>query len=137
MAKITVTGKFNFFTCKTGTGRDRYCVKVIGIAKNEAGEIVKLDTDHDGYVTVQAWANWDGALPENLAKINGETTYVVPETGLIRSIDGLFNGEVSFDSSLKPEVVPGRVRQFYQIDLNGDVEAFKLIPTGKKMIKFA
>ena len=137
MAKITVTGKFNFFTAKTGTGRDRYCVKVNGIEKNEAGEIVKLDKDHDGYVTVQAWANWDGALPENLAKINGDTTYTVPETGLIRSIDGMFNGEVSFDSSIKAEVVSGRVRQFYQIDLNGDVEAFKMIPTGKKMIKFA
>ena len=137
MAKITVTGKFYFFTAKTGRGRDRYCVKVIGIAKNEAGEIVKLDADHNGYVTVQAWANWDGALPENLVKINGETTYTVPETGLIRSIDGMFNGEVSFDSSLQAEVTPGRTCQLYQIDLNGDVEAFKLIPTGKKMIKFA
>lgn len=138
MAKIKVTGKFNFFTAKTGTGRDRYCVKVNGVAKNEAGEVVKLDAEHDGYVTVQAWANWDGALPENLAKfVNGDTTYTVPETGLIRSIDGMLNGTVEFDSALKAEVVDGRVRKFYQIDLNGDVDAFVLEPTGKKMVKFA
>lgn len=135
MSKIKVTGKFAFFTAKTGAGKDRYCAKVTGIAKNEAGEVVKLNPEHDGYLTVQAWQNWDGALPENLAGINSETCYTVPETGLIRTIDGLFEGTVEFDSDLKAEETEGRVRKFYQVTLP-DVDAFSIKRTAKKMVKF-
>ena len=119
----TVSGAFGFFTCKTGTGRDRYCVKVHGKIEGED-------------VTVQAWGNWDGALPESLAAVCGDTTYIVPETGLIRSIGGMLEGSVEVPAGTEVESVPGRVREFLQVTLESP-ESFKATRTSKKMVKFA
>lgn len=122
-SKCVVSGQLDFFTCKTGTGRDRYCVKVRGTAEGEE-------------LTVQAWGNWDGALPEGLAAVCGETTFTVPETGLIRSVGGMLEGSVELPAGTVVEKVEGRVRSFLQATLP-DPEAFSAKRTGKKMVKFA
>ena len=121
----TVTGPFSFFTCKTGRGRDRYCVKVSG----------NINTDEDKVipVTVQAFEDWDGRLPTNLAAIVGNT-YTDPETGLHRSVKGSIKGTVKVPAGTPVTETAGSVVVFHQCDL--PVDAFALKTTDRKFVEF-
>ena len=73
---VVLKGDARWFTCRTGTGRDRYCVKVTGkaVVKDASGE-------REVVLTAQAFEDWDGKLPQNLAAVCGNA-YTDPETGL-------------------------------------------------------
>ena len=121
----TVTGPFSFFTCKTGRGRDRYCVKVSGT--------ITADDGKQYPVTVQAFDDWDGRLPANLSAVIGNT-YTDPETGLHRSVKGSLKGTVKVPADTPIAERQGNVVTFYQVDT--DVEAFTCEKTNMKFIEF-
>ena len=121
----TVTGPFSFFTCKTGRGRDRYCVKVSGTITADDGKPYPC--------TVQAFDDWDGKLPTNLAAIVGNT-YTDPETGLHRSVKGSLKGSVRVPAETPIAERQGSVVTFYQCD--ADIEAFACEKTNVKFVEF-
>ena len=120
-----VNGTFQFFTCKTGRGRDRYCVKVSGSITTDKGEVIPA--------TVQAFDDWDGKLPAALAAIVGNT-YTDPETGLHRSVKGSLKGSVEVPAGTPIHEVQGNVTTFYQCDV--DVNAFICEKTNVKFVDF-
>lgn len=116
---MNIKGNAVFFTARTGTGKERACVKVVEPVTGR---------------TVQAWINWDGYVPENLTVLTEDgTLYRDPETGLIRSVSGTLCGEVEIPEDTAFVKVAGRTRDFEQA--NAPVEAFKLTRTKTKMIK--
>ena len=121
----TVNGAFSFFTCKTGRGRDRYCVKVSGT--------ITADDGKQYPVTVQAFDDWDGKLPANLSAVIGNT-YTDPETGLHRSVKGSLKGTVHVPAGTPIAERQGSVVTFYQCD--ADIEAFTCEKTGVKFVEF-
>ena len=121
----TVSGAFSFFTCKTGRGRDRYCVKVQGMVVADDGKSYPA--------TIQAFEDWDGRLPSSLSAIVGNT-YTDPETGLHRSVKGALKGTVKVPANTPIHEVQGNVVTFYQVDT--DVEAFTCEKTGVKFVEF-
>lgn len=133
MAKIIVKGAVGFFTCKTGKGRDRFCIKISGEARNEKGELVKVDEKHDGIITAQMFEDWDEALPKHLACIL-DNLCTDPMTGLKRIIKGTVKGTVTFDDSLPVTTHQGDTRVFYQVDVN-DLSAFAVEPTGVEIAR--
>ena len=120
-----VTGSFQFFTCKTGRGRDRYCVKVNGTIVADDGKSYPA--------TIQAFEDWDGKLPANLAAIIGNT-YTDPETGLHRSVKGALKGSVKVPADTPIAEVPGNVVTFYQCD--APIDAFVCEKTNVKFVEF-
>lgn len=121
----TVSGAFSFFTCKTGRGRDRYCVKVNGTIAASDGKSYPI--------TVQAFDDWDGKLPANLAAIVGNT-YTDPETGLHRSVKGSLRGVAHVPADTPIHEVQGNTVVFYQCDV--DVNAFVCEKTNAKFVEF-
>ena len=121
----TVTGPFSFFTCKTGRGRDRYCVKVSGT--------VTADDGKQYPVTVQAFDDWDGRLPANLSAVIGNT-YTDPETGLHRSVKGSLKGTVHVQAGTPIAERQGSVVTFYQCD--APIDAFTCEKTGVRFVEF-
>ena len=121
----TVTGAFSFFTCKTGRGRDRYCVKVSGT--------ITADDGKQYPVTVQAFDDWDGKLPANLSAVIGNT-YTDPETGLHRSVKGSIEGTVKVPAGTPVTETAGSVVVFHRCDL--PVDAFALKTTDRKFVEF-
>jgi hypothetical protein len=121
----TVTGSFQFFTCKTGRGRDRYCVKVSGMVTADDGKQYPC--------TVQAFDDWDGKLPAALSAIVGNT-YTDPETGLHRSVKGSLKGTVKVPAGTPIAEKQGTVTTFHQIDVS--VDAFTCEKTNQKFVEF-
>lgn len=121
----TVSGAFQFFTCKTGRGKDRYCVKVSGNITADEGKVIP--------VTVQAFEDWDGRLPANLAAIVGNT-YTDPETGLHRSVKGALKGSVKVPANSPIAEVQGNVTLFHQVTVG--VDAFTCEKTNQKFVEF-
>ena len=121
----TVNGSFQFFTCKTGRGRDRYCIKVTGNITTDDGKVIP--------VTVQAFDDWDGKLPAALSAIIGNT-YTDPETGLHRSVKGSLKGTVRVPAGTPIAERQGSVTVFYQLDAS--IDAFTCEKTGVKFIEF-
>ena len=109
---VTLEGDLRWFTCKTGTGKDRYCVKVSGkaIVKDSSGE-------REVVLTAQAFEDWDGRLPSNLAAICGNA-YTDPETGLHRSVKGALEGSVKVPADTVVSETQGNVTTFYQCDVS-------------------
>ena len=120
-----VSGAFQFFTCKTGRGKDRYCVKVSGLVTADDGKSYP--------VTVQAFEDWDGRLPANLAAIVGNT-YTDPETGLHRSVKGSLKGTVHVLAGTPIAERQGSVVTFYQCD--APIDAFTCEKTNVKFVEF-
>lgn len=125
---VTLKGDLRWFTCKTGTGKDRYCVKVSGkaIVKDANGE-------REVVLTAQAFEDWDGRLPSNLAAICGNA-YTDPETGLHRSVKGALEGSVKVPADTVVSEVQGNVTTFYQCDVS--VDAFTVKATNRKFVEF-
>ena len=121
----TVSGPFSFFTCKTGRGKDRYCVKVSGSITTDKGEVIPC--------TVQAFEDWDGRLPANLAAIVGNT-FTDPETGLHRSVKGSLKGSVKVPANTPIAETQGSVVTFHQV--TADVDAFTCEKTATKFVEF-
>ena len=121
----TVNGTLQFFTCKTGRGRDRYCVKVSGNITTDEDKVIP--------VTVQAFEDWDGRLPANLAAIVGNT-YTDPETGLHRSVKGALKGTVHVPAGTPISERQGSVTTFYQCD--APIDAFTCEKTNIKFVEF-
>ena len=121
----TVNGPFQFFTCKTGRGRDRFCVKVSGM--------ITADDGKQYPATIQAFDDWDGKLPANLAVIIGNT-YTDPETGLHRSVKGALKGTVKVPANTPIAEKQGSVVTFYQVDAS--VKAFTCEKTNQKFVEF-
>jgi hypothetical protein len=129
VAKDTVLkGDTRWFTCKTGTGRDRYCIRVTGkaVVKDASGE-------REVVLTAQAFEDWDGKLPTNLAAVVGNS-YTDPETGLHRSVKGAIEGTVKVPADTPVTETQGSVVVFYQCDVS--VDAFALKATNRKFIEF-
>ena len=120
-----VTGSFQFFTCKTGRGKDRYCIKVSGNITTDEDKVIP--------VTIQAFEDWDGRLPANLAAIVGNT-YTDPETGLHRSVKGSLKGAVKVPAGTPIAERQGSVVTFYQCDAS--VDAFTCEKTSTKFVEF-
>ena len=120
-----VNGAFTFFTCKTGRGRDRYCVKVSGT--------IIADDGKQYPVTVQAFDAWDGRLPTNLAEVIGNT-YTDPETGLHRSVQGSLEGSVWVPAGTPIAERQGSVVTFYQVD--APIDAIICKNTNVKFVEF-
>ena len=121
----TVTGPFSFFTCKTGRGRDRYCIKVSGT--------IIADDGKQYPVTVQSFEDWDGKLPANLSAVIGNT-YTDPETGLHRSVKGSLEGSVWVPAGTPIHEVQGNTVVFYQC--NAPINAFICKKTNAKFVDF-
>lgn len=121
----TVNGSFQFFTCKTGRGKDRFCVKVSGNIVTDDGKTV--------LATVQAFEDWDGKLPANLSAIIGNT-FTDPETGLHRSVKNSLKGTVKVPADSPIVEKQGTVATFYQIDAS--IDAFTCEKTGVKFVEF-
>lgn len=121
----TVTGPFSFFTCKTGRGKDRYCVKVSGT--------ITADDGKQYPVTIQAFDDWDGKLPAALSAIIGNT-YTDPETGLHRSVKGSLKGSVKVPADTPIAERQGSVVTFYQCD--AQIDAFTCEKTSTKFVEF-
>ena len=125
---VVLKGDARWFTCRTGTGRDRYCVKVTGkaVVKDASGgrEVV---------LTAQAFEDWDGKLPANLAAVCGNA-YTDPETGLHRSVKGSIEGTVKVPAGTPVTETAGSVVTFHQVDL--PVDAFTLKTTDRKFVEF-
>lgn len=121
----TVSGPFSFFTCKTGRGRDRFCVKVNGTIVADDGKSYP--------VTIQAFEDWDGRLPASLAAIVGNT-YTDPETGLHRSVKGALKGSVKVPANTPIAETQGSVVTFHQVTV--DVDAFTCEKTATKFVEF-
>ena len=121
----TVSGPFSFFTCKTGRGKDRYCVKVQGMIVADDGKSYPA--------TIQAFDDWDGKLPAALSAIIGNT-YTDPETGLHRSVKGSLKGTVHVPANTPIHEVQGNVTTFYQCDVG--VDAFVCEKTNAKFVEF-
>ena len=121
----TVSGTFSFFTCKTGRGRDRYCIKVNGTIVADDGKVIP--------VTVQCFDDWDGKLPVNLAAVVGNT-YTDPETGLHRSVKGSLKGTVRVPAGTPIAERQGSVVTFYQCD--APIDAFTCEKTATKFVEF-
>lgn len=121
----TVSGAFQFFTCKTGRGRDRYCVKVSGTVTADDGKSYPC--------AVQAFDDWDGRLPANLAAIIGNT-FTDPETGLHRSVKNSLKGTVKVPADSPIVDVQGSVIVFRQITVG--VDAFTCEKTNQKFVEF-
>ena len=121
----TVNGAFSFFTCKTGRGKDRYCIKV-------SGNII-ADDGKPYPCTVQAFEDWDGKLPANLAAICGNA-YTDPETGLHRSVKGSLEGSVWVPAGTPIAERRGSVVTFYQC--NAPIDAFICEKTATKFVEF-
>ena len=115
---------FQFFTCKTGRGRDRYCVKVTGNITTDDGKVIPA--------TVQCFDDWDGKLPANLAAIVGNT-YTDPETGLHRSVKGSLKGTVRVPAGTPIAEKQGSVTVFYQLDAS--IDAFVCEKTNQKFVE--
>lgn len=125
---VVLKGDARWFTCRTGTGRDRYCVKVTGKA------VVKDASDEREVVlTAQSFEDWDGRLPQNLAAVCGNA-YTDPETGLHRSVKGSIEGTVKVPAGTHVTETQGSVTVFYQADL--PVDAFALKTTNRKFVDF-
>lgn len=124
----TLKGEARWFTCKTGTGRDRYCIKITGkaIVKDAAGE-------REVILTAQAFEDWDGKLPTNLAAIVGNA-YTDPETGLHRSVKGAIEGSVKVPEGTMVSETQGTVATFHQCDVS--VDAFTVKATNRKFVEF-
>ena len=120
-----VNGAFTFFTCKTGRGRDRYCVKVSGTITADDGKSYP--------VTVQSFEDWDGKLPEALSAIVGNT-YTDPETGLHRSVKGSLEGSVWVPANTPIHEVQGNTVVFYQVDV--PIDTFICKKTNAKFVEF-
>ena len=116
---------FQFFTCKTGRGRDRYCVKVQGMITADDGKSYPC--------TVQAFDDWDGRLPTNLSAIINNT-YTDPETGLHRSVKGSLKGTVHVPAGTPIAERQGSVVTFYQCD--APIDAFTCEKTNVKFVAF-
>lgn len=107
-------GSFDFFTCITGRGTARYCVRVRGEARSEDGKTSL------GIVSVSAFGDWQNALPQNLACLKG----AIPAdeiTGLRRTRKGEFVASVSWDGDKFPVSesagrMPGVILKSVQID---------------------
>ena len=125
---VVLKGDARWFTCKTGTGRDRYCVKVTGKAK-----VTDASGEHEVTLTAQSFEDWDGKLPANLAAICGNA-YTDPETGLHRSVKGSIEGTVKVPAGTPVTETQGSVVTFYQADL--PVDAFTLKTTDRKFVEF-
>ena len=121
----TVSGAFSFFTCRTGRGRDRYCVKVQGMVVADDGKSYPA--------TIQAFEDWDGRLPSSLSAIVGNT-YTDPETNLHRSVKGALKGTVKVPANTPIHEVQGNVVTFYQCD--APIDAFTCEKTGVKFVEF-
>ena len=121
----TVNGSFQFFTCKTGRGRDRYCVKVTGNITTDDDKVIP--------VTIQAFEDWDGKLPAALSAIVGNT-YTDPETGLHRSVKGSLKGTVRVPAGTPIAERQGSVVTFYQCD--APIDAFTCEKTATKFVEF-
>ena len=125
---VVLKGDARWFTCRTGTGRDRYCVKVTGKA------VVKdVDGEREVVLTAQAFEDWDGKLPQNLAAVCGNA-YTDPETGLHRSVKGSIEGTVKVPAGTPVTETAGSVVTFHQCDL--PVDAFALKTTDRKFVEF-
>ena len=120
-----VNGAFTFFTCKTGRGKDRYCVKVNGMITADDGKPYPI--------TVQCFEDWDGKLPEALSAIIGNT-YTDPETGLHRSVKGSLEGSVWVTANTPIHEVQGSVTIFYQCD--APIDKFLCKKTNAKFVDF-
>ena len=125
---VVLKGDARWFTCRTGTGRDRYCVKVTGkaVVKDASGE-------REVVLTAQAFEDWDGKLPQNLAAVCGNA-YTDPETGLHRSVKGSIEGVVKVPARAPVTETAGSVVTFYQVDV--PVDAFALKTTDRKFVEF-
>lgn len=125
---VVLKGDARWFTCRTGTGRDRYCVKVTGkaVVKDAGGE-------REVALTAQAFEDWDGKLPQNLAAVCGNS-YTDPETGLHRSVKGSIEGTVKVPAGTHVTETAGSVVTFYQVDV--PVDAFTLKTTDRKFVEF-
>jgi hypothetical protein len=125
---VTIKGDAKWFTCKTGTGKDRFCVRVTGKAtvKDASGE-------REVVLSAQCFDDWDGKLPANLAAVVGNS-YTDPETGLHRSVKGAIEGTVQVPAGTPVTEQVGSVVTFYQVDVS--VDAFNLKATGRKFIEF-
>ena len=121
----TVSGPFSFFTCKTGRGKDRYCVKVSGSITTDDDKVIP--------VTIQAFEDWDGKLPAALSAIVGNT-YTDPETGLHRSVKGSLKGTVKVPAGTPITEKQGTVTVFYQLDAS--IDAFVCEKTNQKFVEF-
>ena len=125
---VVLKGDARWFTCRTGTGKDRYCVKVTGkaVVKDASGE-------REVVLTAQAFEDWDGKLPANLAAVCGNA-YTDPETGLHRSVKGSIEGTVHVQAGTPVAETAGSVVTFHQCDL--PVDAFTLKTTDRKFVEF-
>ena len=125
---VVLKGDARWFTCRTGTGRDRYCVKVTGkaVVKDASGE-------REVVLTAQSFEDWDGKLPANLAAVCGNA-YTDPETGLHRSVKGSIEGTVKVPAGTPVTETAGSVVVFHQRDL--PVDAFALKTTDRKFVEF-
>ena len=121
----TVSGAFQFFTCKTGHGRDRFCVKVSGNITTDEGKVIPI--------TVQSFEDWDGKLPANLAAIV-RNTFTDPETGLHRSVKGSLKGTVKVPAGTPIAERQGSIVTFYQCD--APIDAFTCERTATKFVEF-
>lgn len=121
--KCVVTGPLTFFTCKTGRGRDRFCVKV-------TGEVV-IDGEKR-QATVQCFEDWDMALPKRLECVLANLC-TDPMTGLKRSIKGTLKGTVEVPEGIAVVERPGDTVTFLQVDL--PLDAFDAEPTGIEIVK--
>ena len=117
-----VSGTFSFFTCKTGRGRDRYCVKVSGNITTDEDKVIP--------VTVQGFEDWDGRLPAALSAIIGNT-FTDPETGLHRSVKGSLKGSVEVNAGTPIHEVQGNITTFYHLDAS--IEAIISETTNAKL----
>ena len=125
---VVLKGDARWFTCKTGTGRDRYCVKITGktMVKDASGE-------REVVLTAQAFEDWDGKLPASLGAVNGNS-YTDPETGLHRSVKGAVEGTVKVPAGTVVSETQGSVVTFYQCDV--PVGTFTLKATNRKFVEF-
>ena len=114
-----VRGVFSFQTCKTGRGKTRYLAKVTG----------KIGDD---VVSCQYFGDWDGQFPANMAVVNAHG-FRDPETGLIRSVTGSLDGEVTVPAGAVVIEKPGTVAgvTLRQIDLT-DPDGFIVKETNRK-----
>ena len=125
---VVLKGDARWFTCRTGTGRDRYCVKVTGKAT-----VKDMDGEREVVLTAQCFEDWDGKLPQNLAAVCGNA-YTDPETGLHRSVKGSIEGVVKVPAGTPVTETAGSVVTFYQVDV--PVDAFALKTTDRKFVEF-
>lgn len=125
---VTLKGDARWFTCKTGTGKDRYCIKITGKAV-----VRDADGEREVVLTAQAFEDWDGKLPTNLAAICGNA-YTDPETGLHRSVKGAIEGTVKVPAETPVTEQQGSVTVFHQCDVS--VDAFTLKATNRKFVEF-